>query len=571
MELHNQPRSVQVHDLQHRIVVITQAQCACLRAATGLFHCESSSTEEIDWLLCSRQHSANPVKKEHATHQVFSNRERTAVRTELEDRRVFNRESTAGIAGISYIITTLGSHRGAPRLWLQGPMHARAGFVPGARYQVDMGSRHITLRLRREGTRTVSRRARRERMDPVIDVNSRDDLRPFVGMARLRVIVRTGEILVTPLESELRIMERENRLLAAAAERQLVTGAIAFGGGVLDHIMHTTMSSMGIRTRTAFVNEIREDLVSHAVTANPVVDDDTILIIAPIQEAAFDERLMRQLPHVDLLVAALPCSGASLAGRAKRHLGQPEDHPEVGHLVAAAIAVIARTCPSCCVLENVPSYGRSASASMLRSQLRDLGYIIHETELNATDFGDLEARRRWCMVAVSRGMKLELEDLHKDAPVLAGSRTLGDILEHHDAPGIAERWSTMAGLRAKEERDAAAGNGFRMQVYTEESNSIGTLTTGMSKVRSTDPKIQHPHHPELLRVPTAREHARAKGVDPALVAGLSHTIAHELLGQSVCAGPFRAVFTRIAAAILAFRGPTEQPGSVVTKKTGVSA
>lgn len=478
---------------------------------------------------------------------------------------------TAGIAGISYIITALGTHRGAPRLWLQGSMPERAGFLPGARFTVDMGARHIALRLRSTGPRTVSRRERRERVEPIIDVNSREDLKPFEGMVRLRVIVKPGEILVTPLESELRIIERENRLIAAAAARHIVTGAIAFGGGVLDHIMHTTMSTMGIRTTTAFANEIREDLMSHALTVNPAIDANTILIAAPLQEAAFDERLMRQLPRVDLLICALPCSGASLAGRAKRHLEHPEDHPQVGHLVAAAIVMIARTSPSIFLIENVITYSSTGSASILRTQLRDLGYVIHEVEFNANDFGDLEARRRWCMLAVSRGLQITLERLVDEISLPVVPRTLGDILEPHDAPGVSERWSTMEGLKAKEERDAAAGKGFKMQIYDESSTAIGTMTAGLSKVRSTDPKIRHPHHPELLRVPTAMEHARLKGVDPALIAGLSHTIAHEMLGQSVCAGPFRAIFRRIARAILEFRGDNRQATWTTSTKAGVSA
>ena len=54
---------------------------------------------------------------------------------------------------------------------------------------------------------------------------------------------------------------------------------------------------------------------------------------------------MKQLPKLDILEMGLPCSGASRAGKAKRGLEVMEDHPEVGHLVYAALAIINRVQP----------------------------------------------------------------------------------------------------------------------------------------------------------------------------------------------------------------------------------
>src|SRR3546814_1027218 len=73
-------------------------------------------------------------------------------------------------------------------------------------------------------------------------------------------------------------------------------------------------------------------------------------------------------------------------------------------------------------------------------------------------------------------------------------------------------WSTMSYLREKEERDIAAGKGFRMQIFQPDSTKIATLTRGYAKIRSTDPKLQHPTDPTLLRQITPVEHARLKGV-----------------------------------------------------------
>ncbi|UDM18879.1 hypothetical protein [Vogesella sp. XCS3] len=73
----------------------------------------------------------------------------------------------------------------------------------------------------------------------------------------------------------------------------------------------------------------------------------------------------------------------------------------------------------------------------------------------------------------------------------------------------------------------------------------------MQKNRSTDPKIAHPTNPDLLRIPTAREHCLIKGISPSLIEGLSETTAHELLGQSIIYNPFVSVGERIAESIMA--------------------
>jgi DNA (cytosine-5)-methyltransferase 1 len=442
----------------------------------------------------------------------------------------------------TYKVLALGEHRGTPRLWLQGRFPANAGFKPGTRFEVERGERHIALKVADDGTYLVSRKERGEKVDPVIDLNSQEVLGIFNGLSALRVVMRENEIMVMPLESELRARARAERLkqrLESGAP--LEVGALAFGAGVLDNVLHGAFEEEGVPTHLAFANEIREDLLEQAVEVNRVIEPDTKVLCAPMQEVAFDERAMRQIPQVDILTAGLPCSGASVAGRAKRKLEQMEDHPLVGHLVAPAIAIIARLNPAVFTLENVTSYAGTASAAILRHQLRDLGYVVHERKFLATEFGDLEARERWCMVAVTKGIDLDLDEV---LPAPFAVRTLNDILEPLEA--VADRWSEMQGLKDKEVRDLEAGKNFKMQVYDGGESSIGTLTKGLAKNRSTDPKIRHATNPDLLRVPTVREHARAKGVDERLVEGLTFTVGHEVLGQGICAAPFRALFRYLA-------------------------
>jgi DNA (cytosine-5)-methyltransferase 1 len=254
---------------------------------------------------------------------------------------------------------------------------------------------------------------------------------------------------------------------------------------------------------------------------------------------------MSRLPKVDALFAGLPCSGASVAGRAKNGAGHAEAHPEVGHLVVAFLAVIAKVNPAIIVLENVKPYASTGSMCILRNQLRDFGYAVHETVLQAQDWNALEHRERMCMVAVTHGMQFDFESLVRPPKV---ERTIAEVLD--EVPEDSDLWSRMQGLKDKEARDKAAGKNFMMQIVTAASNKCPTVTKGYSKARSTDPKLQHPSNPDLLRHFTPAEHARLKQIPTNLIAGLGMTIAHELLGQSICYEPFRAVGRCIGKTLL---------------------
>jgi DNA (cytosine-5)-methyltransferase 1 len=223
-----------------------------------------------------------------------------------------------------------------------------------------------------------------------------------------------------------------------------------------------------------------------------------------------------------------------------------EDHPEVGHLVFAALVILNKTQPAIVLLENVPTYASTASAQILRQQLRDMGYTTHEAVLEGKDFGCLENRVRWCLVAATRGVQFDFDAL---APTVRIVRRLGEVLDPEIAPDD-PRWSQMRGLKDKRIRDEARGNGFKMQVVTADAAQVGTLRKGYHKGGSTDPVLRHPDNPELLRRFTAAEHARIKGVPAHLVAGLSETTAHQLLGQGIVYEPFRAVGQRIGQRLM---------------------
>lgn len=444
-----------------------------------------------------------------------------------------------------YYIKKIGQNRGAPRVWLEGTQTERAGFVPGQRFDVVVHGRTIVLQANPDGSRVVSGKKVGEKTNPVIDLNSRELLALFDGMSSVRVAVKEGQIYLLPLASELKKQERFARLRQKLeAGDPLAVGSLSHGGGILSHAIHSGLKTAGVESRLAFANDIRGELLEHAAIHNDAWDERTRVYAAPMQELAFDERGLASIPKVEVMEMGLPCSGVSRAGKAKRRLTQAEAHPEVGHLVVSALVILSKANPACVVLENGAEYGMTASADILRGQLRDMGYVCHERILRGAEWGALEDRARWCMVAVSEGIEFDFDQLVPPGP--SGAR-LGDALD--DIPPDHSSWSRMDGLKAKEIRDRAAGKNFAMQVFDADSEKIGTVTKGYSKVRSTDPKLRHPTNPDLLRQLTPAEHARVKGVPPHLIDGISATIAHEILGQSVVYRPFAAVGEQLGEAL----------------------
>lgn len=441
------------------------------------------------------------------------------------------------------VYTRLGEHRGKKRLWLEGIRLASQGISPGMAYSVETQADHkrIVLKFTEDGTRIVSRRKRGEAELPVIDLSS-DEVAKVLGKAeRLRVIIRPDAVYVTIHHLESAETERLDRITAKLASGEpLNFGSLAHGAGILDHALHTGMDEGGISTRLAFAVEIEKPYLDASQENNPIWDKGSIAIEAPMQEVE-----VGKLPKVEVLAAGLPCVGASLSGRAKNGLKRAEEHETAGGLFLAFLNVVQATQPGVVLLENVTPYQNTASYTVICSVLEELGYEIHDTILNGREFGSLEARERLCMVAMTKG--LSADPFQALEPVRAREATVAEVLE--DLPLDSERWKSYDYLKAKEVRDKEAGKGFRRQLLTGEEDRIGTIGKGYNKARSTEPFIQHPTDSGLSRLLTPAEHARVKTIPENLIEGLSDTVAHEVLGNSVIHAAFRAVGRSIASAV----------------------
>lgn len=450
-----------------------------------------------------------------------------------------------------YVIQKLGTFRDAPRFYKEGRRIALAGFTPGTTFATEVHQEQgmLVLKVDTGGSYKVSKKAPRSGAPddiPVIDINSRELLGMFDGLDQVRVIVRDGQIILLALATEVRRKEREARLAAKIRTGEPIeVGSVSHGIGILSHALHGGLADAGVPSRQKFACDIEEVYLSQAEAQNDCWNSDTIKVTAPLQEFAVDEWAMQKIGTAEVIEAGLPCTAASHAGRAKKGLAKPEDDPNVGHLVHGFLVLIARLNPAIVILENVEAYLATASMSIFRNQMRDLGYVVHERVLAAKDFGALENRRRLCAIAVSKGLTFNFDDIELPVSIV---RTVADILD--PVPLDDPSWSELGYLKEKEARDRECGKGFMMQTLDASATAVATIPRGYMKRRSTDPFLVHPEKPELLRLFTPSEHARIKGVPAHLIAGMSATRSHEALGQGICYAPFQAVGQLIGKQIL---------------------
>lgn len=456
--------------------------------------------------------------------------------------------ATTGNSLIATVLRKLQVNKGAPRVWMQGKLPARAGFLPGVKYSVEQPSaedRRVVLKLDPEGTRVVSVKVDSHGEQPVIDVNCKKFLSVFEGMNAVRVVIRKGEIHILPDAVEVKKADRVRRLEQALVSKTVSVASVSHGAGILSNALHVGLKQAGLHPHLVWANEIRDEVMEQAVSVNEAWDENTIALTMPIQHLAFaDDYTLSRLPRPLILEGGLPCNAASLAGRAKKSLRIAEDDEEAGHLVAAFIALIAKLNPVLVILENVPAYYGTASASILRTVLKELGYNLQELDIDGGEYA-IESRPRRVMVAITEGVEFDLAAMLAPPKM---SMTVADILD--PVPLDDPSWSKMGYLVDKEIRDKAAGKGFAMQRIELGATKVGTIGKGYQKNRSTEPKLVHPHDPTLMRLFTPAEHARLKGVPPHLIDGIeSKTFAHEVLGQSVTWPAFRQLGEHLGHAL----------------------
>lgn len=454
------------------------------------------------------------------------------------------------------INTKVGENRGRKRVWLEGQRLAREGWEVGQRFTVEIADSSLRLKAKDDGKYTVSRRTRNDRELPVMDLTMSEIAELFGSIEQLRVVIRNGSIVISAHHQQKQLVDRVERFIEKVSNSQPINVASLFhGGGVLDAAIHDGLQSVGIASRLAVAVELEDKYLEASLNNNHIWDEQSLAINSPIQAIEMN----RGKPvDIQMVVCGIPCTGASLSGRAKNKLAKAEDHSEAGAMFFYALEFIRLTQPALVLIENVEAYQSTASMAVIRSVLSSCGYQLHETILDGGEWV-LERRQRLAVVAVSDGLSLDF-DINNIEPTRQREETIAEILE--DVPLDSDRYKSFDYLAAKELRDIASKKGFRRQLLTAEADGCGVIGKAYAKCRSTEPFFVHPQKSGLSRLFTPLEHCSLKGVPPHLISGLSDTTAHEILGQSVVYPAFCDLASTLGNAIWSFLATVTQSETI---------
>lgn len=460
------------------------------------------------------------------------------------------------------IQTNVTENRGTPRVWAEGESLARAGISPGTILEVTTHHGRMILAPAKNQERvkgrtvTVSKRTKKGRVTPLIEVRLPAIVSLFGLGARVVIKALKGRLSIARHHQDNRIARREARLMEKLEKGEpLETASLYHGGGVMAHAIHEGFKRSDVASVISLAAEIEPAYLSSSLQNNPhLFSKNAILLNAPMEQLAFSVSSV----EVDGVEGGVPCVGASKFGKVSNGIEHAEEHDSAGVQFYAFLRMIEVTNPAFCILENVCEYRRTASYAIIKATLKMLGYRLADRDLNGNEFGALEGRNRMVMIAVSEGLDIDL-DLEAIESVRIKETSLEDVLDAPDVAAQEAEFRDYAHLRKKEERDRKAGKDFRRNLLTPDAAKVPTLVRHYAKAGSTSAQLKHPSDPLLTRLFTVAEHARIKTIPASLVAGLSKTVAHEVMGQSVIHAAFVATAKWLGAAFKAALLPCAQP------------
>lgn len=435
----------------------------------------------------------------------------------------------------------LTSKEKTPSVWLEGKKLAKGGIETGEVLYAhfDKDRKRVVAQKAPNSidndvlTFTVSRRRRNGKEYPLIELRSVELATMFANAEILRVAISNGRITIRAHSQGNKENSRLNRILRKVRNgEKLEVGSLFHGGGVLDRAIHEGFLLSDISSAIKVAVEIEGKYLESSLVNNTMLWDENSIAI----ESSIEQVDIANAPTLDVIIAGIPCTGASLSGRAKRKLKCAEEHPSAGALFVYFLNFVLASNPGIIVFENVEPYKTTASCMVIEQVLASAGYDLQFAIMNGNEFGALENRNRLVCVATTKGLSFDF-DLVK--PIKIKEKTLSEILEY--IPEDSDRWKSYDYLAAKERRDIEANKGFRRQLSDGSDSSCGTIGRGYAKGRSTEIFIISPFKDGLSRLLTPAEHARVKGIPEDLIEGLSATISHEILGQSIIYPLFVAV------------------------------
>jgi DNA (cytosine-5)-methyltransferase 1 len=411
--------------------------------------------------------------------------------------------------------TTIGRHKDAPRVWLEGRYLLDAGFEPTNRIQVEFTKGQVVIRLAKDGLRIVS--SKRQGQIPVLDLNSTALTEAFGPISTLQVHIAVGEITLTPSQTD---------ILRASRCRNGKEGSIYSGGGLL------TEAARLAGYQPAF-----------AIEVNPQYADiyeknhDVQMFNLSVEDAPLD-----QLPPVELLTLSPPCEPYSVARRRDKITGAkrdrslpPEAHP-LSDLTIWAAYIIRKLNPATVVIEQAPGYLTSGTGYMIQHFLKRAGYTVEARVLDPRDYGELTGRRRTVIVAHS-GSNFQWPQPSRATQTFADIRDDESVLQDQyftaeTKPWLVNHWNTQI----------AKGNGFASTQISDDSTSVPCITKRYMAGQGTGAVVKNTITENCWRWLTLNEIRKLHRIpDSYQLSDTSKTLSGEIIGQGVIVSLFKTI------------------------------
>jgi len=406
---------------------------------------------------------------------------------------------------IRSMTATVGEHRGAPRVWLEGKYLLKAGFKPKDFLELTFKQGVVEVRKHRNATsHAVS--SRLKGTIPVIDINNRELDKALREVKRVQVHVFDGVIEISASRIEQKRLTRVTNGLE---------GSLFSGGGML------TQAAKTAGYRPAFAVEI-DPVYAEIHEAN---HPGCHMFCQPIEEVN-----LKDLPPVELLTIGIPCQPFSVARRNGEKGAPPEAH-DLGDMVFWAARVIDHLNPRSIVIEEVPGFAKSGAGFILQHILTRLGYETHQDEVSPHEYGFLNRRKRAVMVAHS--------GTYTPPVPRSCSQKLQEILDETE-----DGWftpETKSWLFDHWKKQAAKGNGFRPSIVPRDATQVPVIKKRYFAQQGDNPIVAHPTEPNTYRWFSIDEVKRIMGLPSDYVLPDAKTKAGEILGQGVSVDLFTEI------------------------------
>ncbi len=204
--------------------------------------------------------------------------------------------------------------------------------------------------------------------------------------------------------------------------------------------------------------------------------------------------------EIDIIIGGPPCKGFSIAG--ERNEGDERDT-----LVSIFLDYVEYVEPEYAIMENVPGIrskrtpGGERYIELVRRRVGKAGYVHHEKQLNAADYGVAQARKRVIVVAHQPDHTFAYP-----SPTVDEHRTVGEALAEipSDAPNHQETM-TDHGEETVAELEKLEYGESRYEGYSDSWRRLHPDKPAPTIKENHGAPFVHPHEP---RVGTVRECAK---------------------------------------------------------------